>query len=323
MQSSNMVDAMQRLLAQARLADGEVAARLAQARSVAYWQGLNPSLAVDRTGVAGVRESKAISPRRRRAVIEHYTADGYFQIDSLLPVPMLRRMCRSIEVLKKEGWPPVFAFIYDPFWQVVRVPSLVRLLSTILGPGYRQKANIWSFHIPTVVGNAGWPPHVDGGESGRQNRLSLWIPLDDATLDNGCMYVLPRRRIPDRIRDPTLWKNALCKTDVKLLLQSCRALPARAGSVLGWDFDIIHWGSRRDAVGKPRVSIAMEFLSAAEKPDEEEQPVFDIEGALPTFAQRLHLIAKAILSYQNFEPLMVRYKDLAERIFESADSANG
>jgi hypothetical protein len=320
MEQNTVVDAMRQLLEQTRMAPDQMASRLEQAGSAAYWERLNPTLSVCRNRSSRIGETHPIGPRRREALVKQFAADGYFQLDPLLPGATVRRMRRGIEILKKADWPPIFAFVYDEFWQVMRVPSLVQLLSAVLGDGYRHIPHGWLFYIPARPGAAGWPPHTDGPGPDRpdyRNRLSVWIPLSDATLDNGCMYVIPRRRIEARIEALGMRQPGYTGPDVRALLQASRALPARAGSILGWNFDLIHWGSVCGDARAPRVSISVEIIGGDAQPNADELPLLDPKTVLPTLAQRLDMIARAIRDYQRFEPLMVRYHDLAQRLAES------
>jgi hypothetical protein len=320
MQEDKLLTAVHQLLEQTRLSPGEVTSRFEQAWSVDFWQRLNPSLSVCCHGAGGLSESRAIGPHRRKAILVQLANDGYFEVQSLLPRRALERMRRGIDVLRQHDWPPVFAFVYDEFWQVTRVPSLVRLLATVLGPGYRQIPHVWSFFVPAALGAAGWKPHVDrGGRSSWEKRLVLWIPLSDATLDNGCIYVIPRRRIAHRIERAWLETKSYTASELNAILQGSRALPARTGSVLGWDFNLIHWGSACGDGAGPRVSLSVEFIGPNTEPTRDECPLLEAAAdRLPPFAQRLHVIGRAIRDYQRFEPRMVRFGELSDRLVESA-----
>src|SRR5207244_2616081 len=105
-------------------------------------------------------------------------------------------------------------------------------------------------------GASGWPPHCD--DANRPNRVTVWIPLSDATLDNGCMYVVPRDR---------------AAADADARLQACRALPAAAGSILGWNFDVLHWGSTCTRPGEPRIAISQEFIAPGAATAADELPL--------------------------------------------------
>jgi hypothetical protein len=320
MHDRTILEAAQRLLDRACLGPDELAWRLAKARSATYWEGLNPSLSVGRDGAATDLEGAPLGPRRRTRVAEQFRADGYFEVTGVLSRPALRRMRRAVEVLRGEGWPAVFAFVYDEFWLVTRVPSLVRLLSAILGPGYRQVSDAWSFYVPAVRGAAGFPPHSDAGAlPDPRSRLTLWVPLSDAALDNGCVYVIPRRRVAEGVAARFSSGGDVSRADTVALLQASRAVPARPGAILGWDHGLIHWGSVCGGAGEPRVSIGTAFLAEGASPRPDEFPLFDPRSTLPTFAQRLRLIARMFPYYEGREPLVARYLDLAKRLLEDGE----
>ena len=95
---------------------------------------------------------------------------------------------------------------------------------------------------------------------------------------------------------------------LEALLQGTRALPARAGSCLGWGHDVVHWGSivkgtDSSARMEPRISIAVEFIAARQEATSWEQPTLSCDG-MPTLAERLHAVGKCLARYSKFEPIM-------------------
>ena len=102
------------------------------------------------------------------------------------------------------------------------------------------------------------------------------------------------------------------------MLQGARALPARAGSILAWDFQVVHWSSFCDGAVEPRMSLAIEIIGPTAQPTEGELPLFELDS-LPPFEERLRAIAKGVLSYQRFEPLTLRYMSLARRMLDKLD----
>jgi hypothetical protein len=306
---------LRQLLERTRLRQDELAAYLSNAVAPAYWGQLNPQLGTDGKGTAVCMEATPIEPRQHGEFVRKVAVEGYFQTEPVLSAPALERMRSCLESLRREGWPPVFGFVYDEFWLAARTPSLVRLLSAVLGAGYRQIPHVWTHYVHPTKWAGGWPPHVDGPR--RPNRLNVWLPLTDATLDNGCMYLIPRDRTPPVARDFSR-VEAVDRADLKALLHNARALPARAGAVLGWAFDVIHWGSRCDGPGEPRISISQEFIADGESPGSDELPLLEAQPGLPTFAQRLHAIGKGIVEYERFEPAMIRFVELARRLVERA-----
>ena len=109
--------------------------------------------------------------------------------------------------------------------------------------------------------------------------LTLWIPLEDVTPDQSCLYVIPAPCDEDFYTP-----ERLVHFD-KIRLQDIRALPARAGSVLGWSSHLIHWGSRASPFAeRPRMSVTMYF----QRRDVPLWHPFMIDPALPSsFIDRL------------------------------------
>ena len=306
-----------RLIEQTRLQDEEVDSYLTKAVDVGYWRKLIPHLSIGGDSKPERVEKSSIGSLRQRELLEGLTREGYFQTGPLLSAAVLGQMRECVEILKANGWPSIFAFIYDQFWLVWRAPSLVQLLSVALGPGYKVIPHMWCYYVHPIRGASGWPPHADG--LGMLKRLTVWIPLSDATLDNGCMYVIPKDLLPEGMSDGVCNSKPVTSEGVAHLLQSSRALPAQAGSFLGWDFNVIHWGSVCHKVAEPRISISLEFIGEHTEPADDEMPVFDLQSTLPTFVQRLHIIGKGILLYHDREVRMLRYVELAERMVKDME----
>jgi hypothetical protein len=305
-------DAARQLLEQTRLSGDEVTSHFKRALAPTYWEELNPSLSIGSDITNDGIETTVIDSRHGNKLVNQFMKEGYFKTESMILNSTLSNMRECVEVLRKEGWPPVFSFVYDQFWMVSRLPSLVQLLSSILGPGYRQIPPIWTHYVQPRRGAAGWPPHIDNPN--RSGRVTVWIPLSDATLDNGCMYLIPKDLISTKIADNFTKLETVASQDLMTLLQGSRALPARAGEVLCWDFGIIHWGSTCGREGNPRISISQEFIGESLEPMGDELPLFDLHLGLPTFALRLYAIGTAIIAYQGFNPLLIRYIELAKRL---------
>jgi hypothetical protein len=88
--------------------------------------------------------------------------------------------------------------------------------------------------------------------------LSDWLPLNDVTLQNGCMYAVPRGQDTD-FADPG---NAAALQEPKVPVDGLTALaPHPAGSFLCWSGNTIHWGSgcAREGAADPRTSLALVF----------------------------------------------------------------
>jgi hypothetical protein len=226
---------------------------------------------------------------------------------------MTSRMRTTVDELRGAGWPSVFSYVYDDFWAVWRTPSLVKFLSANLGEGYLQTAGVWTYRVDPEKQGSGWRPHVDSRDD--VARLSIWIPLTDATIRNGCMYVVPKDEVPPGLPSSYLDWTSVSTANLGSLLHAVTPLPAQRGSILGWDNRLIHWGGKaRGSGGDIRMSIAAEFLPAGTRPKRSERPALGLN--LPDFPTRLRIIAQAILSYERFEPMMRRYGGLARRLVD-------
>jgi hypothetical protein len=305
-----------------RLDEAGISDHLERALSREHWAGLAPALGIEASRSAPALEVRALGQAERDGIVRKLAAEGWFRADPFLDPGVVGAMRDAVVELSARGWPPVFAYVYDAFWQILRTPSLSRILAAALGPGYRLSPRVWAFCIPARRGASGWPPHVDGGAGTHTpDRLTIWIPLGDATLENGCMYLIPKDQLPASAADQ--FANDMSTIDPAIwraMLQGSRALPARAGSVLGWDFQVIHWSSLAGDAEAPRVSLAVEAFGERIAPTPSEEPLLD-PATLPPFPERLRAIARGLLSYERFEPAMLRFTGLARRLLDTVDLA--
>jgi hypothetical protein len=279
-----------------------------------------------------VRDAASLPDIRVREVAARFAEEGYFVLPSLLPAPLIDGMRSAVAAVEAAGWPAVFAWVYDAFWQVPRLPPLVDVVSAVLGPGSVQTDNIWTHVVPGQRGALGWAPHVD--HHGPDTRLTLWVALTDATVDTGCLCVLPRHRVPQDLAGRWVERSTWTKREALDVLHAARPLPAVAGSVLGWDASLLHWGAARAVAGAPRISYSMEFATAAAtdaplalapaSAPAASTPMSAVTAGpagttgvdLPPFAARLRAIARGIANYHGSEPRASRFVELAERLRE-------
>ena len=242
--------------------------------------------------------------------------EGYGAAAVFLPPPVLARLNGAIDAVSAAGWPSTFAWVFDDFWLAARTAAVRGLLDASLGPGARQVPHVWVHVVPAVAGARGWGPHKDGGLArGSRAHLSIWIALTEASVDNGCMYVLPRSAASAPLVDRDWSNDVISMADAVGLLSSARALPAAAGSALAWDFDLLHWSGVRTGGGAARRSLSLEFIGAGISPSPDEHPLIMCGGdSLPTFAERLTYVAEGIVQYCKHEPGAQRFRPVAERL---------
>ena len=206
----------------------------------------------------------------------------------------------------------MFAWVYDEFWALARLPDVADLIASQIGAGYSQIPHIWTHVVPAMVGSSGWAPHFDGPTSGR---ASIWIALTDATLSNGCMHVVSRRLLAPTFESEPLDTGSVAVKDAFRALQGVRALPANRAARCSAGRSTCSIGAAPclSADGARR-AISMEFIAADRSANSNEVPLLPIAGRLPPFRDRLRMIATAVVAYEKFEPGLIRYRAVAKRL---------
>jgi len=317
--ADQIASAVQALLKRSELSPEDTERRINEAFDVDRWRRLVPFASIERDGdgndaPACIGDVDAAREKRR------LDSEGYFRLPQVFDAARIARMRRIAEAVRADGWPVAFAFVFDEFWSIARSPQVASFLEAAVGKGYMQNTVVWAHWVAGERGVAGWSPHDDYREGG-DAFLSTWIPLSDATVENGCMFLLPAD-VSREISDANDNDRSLPPRVVRAALQDVIALPATAGAMIGWRGNILHWGGANAGGTEPRVSLALEFRSRDATTTTFERPLVDPRAPLPPFRLRLFAITKALREYVKFEPLLLRYLPLAERIFaETADAS--
>ena len=290
-----------------QMSEDDAVRRAELAASANYWRELAPDLTIGAD--AGAIDAAGAADAGRATT--HFQDDGYFQLPPFLPAGTLASLNRAVDVVTAAGWPAVFAWIYDGPWICSRLPAIRRIVESSLGAGYLQLPHVWVHVVPSVDGASGWRPHFDGPES---DRVSVWVALTDATTENGCMHVVPRRALPSAFRGDWHAGKTVSVLDAARALHASRPLPTLAGGAIGWTFDVLHWGGSCVTTGGSRRALSMEFVQAAESARDANENVLAIDGSLPTFEQRVDMIAEAIATYELFEPVVSRHRPVADEL---------
>lgn len=305
--------ALAEMLLEARLSPAEVEERFSQATDRTYWSRLCPTLAID--GAAPPEtHGQALAPSD---LVARLARDGWLRSEPFFSEATVRRIVAGLDALSREGWPPAFVFLFDDVWQLTRHPAIVDVFSDALGGDVVQLPFSWCHQVAARRGASGWLPHADKAE--KAGGITVWLPLTDATLENGCMVVLPRGAVDQGVEERFLASAQMTNVEVMRLLQAAHAVPASAGSVLAWHDSTIHWGGRCVEATTPRISLAVSF--APRPVDLASMPecwggFIDARGATPPFEDRLRAVGQALRRYWSKEPLMSRWDPLAKRLAE-------
>lgn len=283
------------LLEKKTFSEEETSWRIEKARSQEYWRKLNPQLNICANLKFDDFEPDSLGQADIDDMLTKLGRDGYFATKGpLIRGEVTARMLLGVENLRKAGWHEVWAFVYDEFWQVTRTPSMLRLLSTHLGKGFMAMPHVVVHYVYPEKGS-GWSPHVDFSD--RDDRFTVWFPLSDATIDNGCIYIIARHRVSEELLNKWLNMEDLSHREVKTLLQGTHALPVPAGSILSWKGDVIHWGTMSSKNVEPRVSLSVVYIKENTPPLPDEVPLLS-PVEIPDFPTRLMAVAKAIKYYK-------------------------
>lgn len=315
--AEQLASAVQGLLKQSELSPEDTARRLHEAFDIDRWRGLAPYASIEGDGDAGPAHIAAADAVREKRRLDK---EGYFRLPQVFEPARIARMRRIVEAVRADGWPVAFAFVFDEFWSIARSPQVASFLESAVGDGYLQNTVVWAHWVAGERRVAGWSPHDDYRDGG-DAFLSAWIPLSDATVENGCMFLLPAG-VSREISGAIDADRPLSPRVVRAALQDVIALPAAAGAMIGWRGNILHWGGANAGGTEPRLSLALEFRSRKAKPSKFESPLIDPRASLPPFRLRLFAITKALREYVKFEPLLLRYLPLAERIFAETSDAS-
>lgn len=270
-----------------------------------FWQSLvpdgtiseNPFLGIGEEGFREVRNSEGyeISCSELNSAKSQLLSEGYFQSRPLLPVPECIALKRIVNAVVAAGLRPTYALMYDQFYHALG--RLDPLLRKLLGQNYKIVPNEFEvFYVDHRKERAGTPPHRDeygGGDTimddGQFKLINLWITLTDATPTNSCLYVVPAHLDDDFPERHRLSRARPANRSVSDF-QNIRALPASVGSVIGWNPNLLHWGSRSsERAEQSRISFAVYFQRG------------DVENMHPTatpmfcslpFEYRLYLVEK-------------------------------
>lgn len=259
--------------------------------SLEYWQNLCPDLTVSADEVRLPVPEVAIQDVTKSLIDE-----GYFHVpfDSWdLP---LDKMADCITRLKQLDIEPTWCFVFDEFWTLTtKVHSYIE---SVLDKKYYKLPDIWAWHVDPAKEERGWKVHRDRGpgttfDDGSPKSLTIWIPLADATIENGCMYVVPQSKDPNCTKDD---ESYYADWEEHFYDGMMVAVEAKAGDLLGWNQQILHWGGTpTNANASPRISVSVEFVSRYVNRLQDQEQIYPNKQwldpfTIPSLDQKIELI---------------------------------
>ena len=149
---------------------------------------------------------------------------------------------------------------------VAREPAVVDLLTTVIGPNVKLVQSMLFIKSENMPGQA-W--HQDESHIPTRDRslTALWIALDDATIDNGCLWVIPGshsrgvlypvRDTTDRRFDSTKQAYGFPHAD-----EDAVAVEVPAGAAVVFDGHLLHRSLPNTSRGGMRRALVLHYMSA-------------------------------------------------------------
>lgn len=270
-----------------------------------------------------------------------------------------QHLTELIEFLdEKCGLNPTWSLVYDNYWILARrVEKIVQEISG--GKENRLNFDALVWRVRNVKNEdekrgesnnttmmTAFTPHRDRQPKGRDGTrksfredespkyCTIWIPLTNATCENSCLYVIPRKCDEGYIEgddDTDLEKTPLekCLKDKKAY-QNITACPVDVGEAVVFSHRTIHWGSkpRDNYQGEPRVNVSFgfsddSFEKAYLKNRNGVKVTEDADDvqSLPTLKERLVLIASQMIVYhERFPPKNFKALKLLKKIHDAGKS---
>ena len=175
---------------------------LYNAQSEAFWKTLCPELSISNQPLAELSDwgqSRRVDEETWATCQQTIAQDGYFAYDGWFDERQIDRMAKCFEVLESQGIHPVFAFVYDEFWDLLM--QLDPLFSDLLDD-YECLPAVWSWFVRPENQSA-FAPHrdqvreVDIEDEEHLDYLTIWIPLTNLNHLSSAICVLPASLDPD------------------------------------------------------------------------------------------------------------------------------
>jgi len=301
----------------------------------AYWLALVPQGSAEISGapLPLIGAARAADVEGARAT---FAARGFILAPSSWPPDAdaaLGALPGTMAALVAAGWPPAFCFVFDAPWRALA--ALVGWGEQVLGEGVRMEPSIFAWRLQRqrqgFAGSNFGLPHRDYSHSEAHDEqgcrlLSVWVPLTDVGVDDGCMYVVgkdfdadfdkPQRyahlRPATAARGEQLAPGAGAGagdeggagvTELRFPISGVRPLaPAPAKSVCAWAGNSIHYGASASAASaRPRQSIAVTLCAARVESLEGCSQLLSGAALLElTLAQRLAFISRSLVSHSRW-----------------------
>lgn len=172
----------------------------------------------------------------------------------------------------------------DLFSKLGTHPNITSVLATLIGPDIKMYRNTLLLKAPGVGSAKGMHQDSPYWPIEPMDLCSCWFAIDDATLDNGCMWVIPgehKRALPHvKVTDDFVVQDGYFDSD------TMESMPVKAGSGLFFHSLLPHYTAPNTS-STWRRAIALSYMSSHSRytGDGESPEYLHIQGA--TFPGRV------------------------------------
>lgn len=204
--------------------------------------------------------------------VASFHQNGYLVLlDVFTPDEMARwKEVARTEIIHRVKSSGVFVWMCDaipPFFdQVVQDERLVNVLRQLIGPNIEFLSAKPVFKSEQITFSSPW--HQDWAYWGGSTKYSLWIAMDDATPDNGCLKVIPGSHRINYDHDYLEGAVSFVNRIPERVLEDCDVVtvPLNAGSAIVFHDRLIH-SSYPNTSGQDRWAFIPTYRDAS-VPDE-------------------------------------------------------
>lgn len=224
-------------------------------------------------------------------MLSTYKKSGYHIASKIIPEDLIDRLCREgalicrgergvVPGLPSEMWrlsdeeafrrvlaihfPHHLSALYTEF---LAYPAITEILTTLIGPDVKCMQSILFIKPPGMPGQA-W--HQDEIPIPTKDRslTGVWVALDDATVDNGCLWVVPGSHTPgilyERLpHDDPRYDGTPQATGMPYAEEDAVPVEIEKGSVLFFNGYLLHRSLPNVTTDQWRRTLVMHYMSAA------------------------------------------------------------
>jgi len=220
--------------------------------------------------------------------IQQYHEEGYVLLGRIVDDAQLAAIAseeqRLREQKKRDTWADpeknrsvFFGGLCDfsePLRELCTRGPHIEAMTQLIGPNVALFFNqVVTKHPDRDTDRSAFPWHQDNGYARvlPDNNITVWMAIDDATLDNGCIWVVPGSHKQGLIEHAKQDDNWYQQAGVEA---EGVAVPVRAGEAIAFSAYTLHC-SKLNTTDKPRRAYFMQYCHADGVAENSGQPVCD------------------------------------------------